>query len=57
MMCTTNPRCETGVVHAGVHASYLHTHPAAAPGAVGRFVTHAAARRHRRAAERTRLIG
>jgi len=34
-----------GVVHAGVHASYLHTHPAAAPGAVARFVAHAAARR------------
>jgi len=34
-----------GVVHAGVHASYLHTHPAAAPDAVVRFVTHAAARR------------
>jgi cobyrinic acid a,c-diamide synthase len=33
-----------GVVHAGVHASYLHTHPAAAPGAVVRFVAHAAAR-------------
>lgn len=33
-----------GVVHAGVHASYLHTHPAAAPEAVVRFVTHAAAR-------------
>ncbi len=33
-----------GVVHAGVHASYLHTHPAAAPGAVRRFVAHAAAR-------------
>ncbi|ORW34491.1 cobyrinic acid a,c-diamide synthase [Mycobacterium palustre] len=33
-----------GVVHAGVHASYLHTHPAAAPGAVARFVAHAAAR-------------
>ncbi len=33
-----------GVVHAGVHASYLHTHPAAAPDAVGRFVAHAAAR-------------
>ncbi|WP_343599371.1 cobyrinate a,c-diamide synthase [Mycobacterium sp.] len=32
-----------GVVHAGVHAAYLHTHPAAAPGAVARFVTHAAA--------------
>ncbi|OBG81061.1 cobyrinate a,c-diamide synthase [Mycobacterium sp. E3305] len=34
-----------GVVHAGVHASYLHTHPAAAPQAVARFVAHAAARR------------
>jgi cobyrinic acid a,c-diamide synthase len=34
-----------GVVHAGVHASYLHTHPAAAPEAVVRFVAHAAGRR------------
>ncbi len=34
-----------GAVHAGVHASYLHTHPAAAPDAVARFVAHAAARR------------
>jgi cobyrinic acid a,c-diamide synthase len=33
-----------GVVYAGVHASYLHTHPAAAPEAVVRFVAHAAAR-------------
>jgi cobyrinic acid a,c-diamide synthase len=31
-----------GAVHAGVHASYLHTHPAAAPAAVVRFVAHAA---------------
>jgi len=31
-----------GVVHAGVHASYLHTHPAAQPGSVARFVTRAA---------------
>jgi cobyrinic acid a,c-diamide synthase len=31
-----------GAVHAGVHASYLHTHPAAAPVAVARFITHAA---------------
>jgi cobyrinic acid a,c-diamide synthase len=46
------PPVRDGVVHAGVHASYLHTHPAAAPGAVARFVTHAAARRHRRAADR-----
>ncbi|MCV7393041.1 cobyrinate a,c-diamide synthase [Mycobacterium paraseoulense] len=36
-----------GVVHAGVHASYLHTHPAAAPAAVARFVAHAAAGRRR----------
>lgn len=34
-----------GVVRGGVHASYLHTHPAAAPEAVARFVAHAAARR------------
>ena len=32
-----------GAVHGGVHASYLHTHPAAAPDAVARFVAHAAA--------------
>jgi cobyrinic acid a,c-diamide synthase len=31
-----------GVVHAGVHASYLHTHPAAVPDAVVRFVARAA---------------
>jgi cobyrinic acid a,c-diamide synthase len=31
-----------GAVHAGVHASYLHTHPAAQPEAVRRFVEHAA---------------
>lgn len=30
-----------GVVSAGVHAAYLHTHPAATPGAVARFVEHA----------------
>jgi cobyrinic acid a,c-diamide synthase len=34
-----------GAVHRGVHASYLHTHPAAAPEAVARFVAHAANRR------------
>lgn len=34
-----------GAVHAGVHASYLHTHPAAAPESVARFVAHAGARR------------
>ncbi len=31
-----------GAVHGGVHASYLHTHPAAAPEALARFVAHAA---------------
>jgi len=31
-----------GAVHAGVHASYLHTHPAAQPEAVRRFVERAA---------------
>jgi len=35
-----NTVCD-GAVHAGVHASYLHTHPAAAPEAVVRFVAHA----------------
>ena len=30
-----------GAVHGGVHASYLHTHPATHPGAVRRFVAHA----------------
>ncbi|MDR3657756.1 MAG: cobyrinate a,c-diamide synthase [Mycobacterium sp.] len=34
-----------GAVRGGVHASYLHTHPAATPEAVVRFVTHAASRR------------
>ncbi|HVQ99129.1 MAG TPA: cobyrinate a,c-diamide synthase, partial [Mycobacterium sp.] len=32
-----------GAVHSGVHASYLHTHPAAAPHAVTRFAARAAA--------------
>ena len=31
-----------GAVYGGVHASYLHTHPAASPEAVARFVDHAA---------------
>jgi cobyrinic acid a,c-diamide synthase len=31
-----------GAVHGGVHAGYLHTHPAAHPQAISRFVTHAA---------------
>jgi cobyrinic acid a,c-diamide synthase len=34
-------RVRDGAVYAGVHASYLHTHPAATPGAVARFVAHA----------------
>ena len=48
----TKAAVRDGVVHAGVHASYLHTHPAAAPDAVARFVAHAAARHHRRARDR-----
>jgi cobyrinic acid a,c-diamide synthase len=31
-----------GAVHAGVHAAYLHTHPAARPDAIARFVASAA---------------
>jgi cobyrinic acid a,c-diamide synthase len=31
-----------GAVHNGVHASYLHTHPAAHPQAITRFVAAAA---------------
>lgn len=38
-------RVHDGAVSAGVHASYLHTHPAATPEAVARFVAHAAAGR------------
>jgi cobyrinic acid a,c-diamide synthase len=34
-----------GAVHDGVHASYLHTHPAATPEAAARFVARAAAAR------------
>ena len=36
-----------GFVHGGVHASYLHTHPAGQPGAIDRFV---GAMRHRNGA-------
>ncbi|ORB14100.1 cobyrinate a,c-diamide synthase [Mycobacterium noviomagense] len=36
---------QDGAVHAGVHASYLHTHPAGTLTAVARFVAHAAQRR------------
>lgn len=42
-----SPAVRDGAVHAGVHASYLHTHPAAAPAAVARFVAHAGAWRDR----------
>ena len=38
-----NDAVRDGAVHGGVHASYLHTHPAATPEAVARFVAHAAA--------------
>jgi cobyrinic acid a,c-diamide synthase len=34
-----------GAVHAGTHASYLHTHPAAHPQSITRFVTHATGHR------------
>jgi cobyrinic acid a,c-diamide synthase len=36
-----------GAVHRGVHAAYLHTHPAAAPNTVARFVAQAASVRSR----------
>ena len=39
------PGVRDGAVHRNVHASYLHTHPAAAPGAVARFVAHGAGSR------------
>ncbi|WP_099023544.1 cobyrinate a,c-diamide synthase [Mycolicibacterium palauense] len=39
----TGAAVHDGAVRGGVHASYLHTHPAAHPGAVRRFVAHAAA--------------
>ncbi len=32
-----------GAIRAAVHASYLHTHAAAQPRSVARFVSHAAA--------------
>ena len=35
-------RTKDGAVHSGVHASYLHTHPAAHPHAITRFVAAAA---------------
>jgi len=36
------PAGPEGFVWGGVHASYLHTHPAGQPGAVARFVAHCA---------------
>ena len=39
------PTVRDGAVHGGVHASYLHTHPAARPQAVTRFVAAAATSR------------
>jgi cobyrinic acid a,c-diamide synthase len=39
------PAVRDGAVYRNVHASYLHTHPAAAPDAVARFVAHAAGSR------------
>jgi cobyrinic acid a,c-diamide synthase len=39
------PAVRDGAVHAGVHASYLHTHPAGRPHAVTRFVAAAASSR------------
>ncbi|CAM3377423.1 cobyrinic acid a,c-diamide synthase [Mycobacterium intermedium] len=39
-----NAAVHDGVIHNGVHAAYLHTHPAATPEAVARFVAHAATR-------------
>jgi cobyrinic acid a,c-diamide synthase len=39
------PMVRDGAVDRGVHASYLHTHPAAHPGAVRRFVSRAAQQR------------
>ena len=39
---TGSPAAREGAVQDGVHASYLHTHPAAEPAAVWRFVARAA---------------
>jgi cobyrinic acid a,c-diamide synthase len=36
--------CRDGAIHRGVHAGYLHTHPAAHPHAITRFVRRAAKR-------------
>jgi cobyrinic acid a,c-diamide synthase len=42
MRGTGGERLSDGAVHADVHASYLHTHPAGQPSAVRRFVERAA---------------
>ena len=39
------PTVRDGAVHSGVHASYLHTHPAGRPHAITRFVAAAATSR------------
>jgi cobyrinic acid a,c-diamide synthase len=41
----TGAAVRDGAVHGGVHASYLHTHPAARPRAISRFVAAAATSR------------
>lgn len=46
-----------GVVAGGGHASYLHTHPAAAPDAVVRFVAHAAGMCSRRCSSKVGRAG
>jgi cobyrinic acid a,c-diamide synthase len=43
-LASDGQRVTDGVVCRGVHASYLHTHPAAQPRSVARFVEHAATR-------------
>ena len=46
------PRVRDGAVDCGVHASYLHTHPAAHPEAITRFLSRAAESRGIRTANR-----
>ncbi|MGV0801597.1 cobyrinate a,c-diamide synthase, partial [Mycolicibacterium elephantis] len=42
---TNLPAVRDGAVDAGVHAGFLHTHPAAHPRAITRFVASAATSR------------
>lgn len=44
LLAGTGGGVSEGAVRSGVHASYLHTHPAAQPASARRFVEHAAAR-------------